>query len=126
MYGIAARAASQAWLGMSGQGIGVRVVPSLIPGEPSLLMVSVSNEARKERYSSEKISGLVTHNIFKQTTLIFFFLVPMLHVRFFVKVFTEVCCTEILYIINLELNFAHNFSFKLHFLMVITHVYQVP
>ena len=40
----AARAASQAWLGMGGQGIGERGFPSLIPGEPPLLMVSVLNE----------------------------------------------------------------------------------
>ena len=47
-YGIAGRAASQSWLGMGGQGIGVRGVPGSIPGAPPLLMVSVSNEiARK-------------------------------------------------------------------------------
>ncbi len=31
-YGIAGRAASQSWLGMGGQGIGVRGVPGSIPG----------------------------------------------------------------------------------------------
>ncbi len=41
---------SQSWLGMGGQGIGVREVPGSIPGGgPLLLMVSVSNEARKGR-----------------------------------------------------------------------------
>ncbi len=38
------RTASQAWLGMGGQVIGVRGALSSIPGEPSLLMVSVSKE----------------------------------------------------------------------------------
>ena len=37
-YGVAGRAASQSWLGMGGQEIGVRGV------EPPLLMLSVSNE----------------------------------------------------------------------------------
>ena len=32
MYGIVARAASQAWLGMDGQGIGVQGVQGSIPG----------------------------------------------------------------------------------------------
>ena len=31
-YGIAGRAASYAWLGMGGQGIGVQWVPGSIPG----------------------------------------------------------------------------------------------
>ena len=32
MYGITAQAASQAWFGMGGQGIGVLLVPGSIPG----------------------------------------------------------------------------------------------
>ena len=44
MYGIAAQVVSQAWLGMGGQGIGVQGVLGLIPGEPPLFVVSVSNE----------------------------------------------------------------------------------
>ncbi len=44
VYGIAGRAASQAWLGMGGQGIGVRGVPGSIPGGTTAFVVSVSNE----------------------------------------------------------------------------------
>ncbi len=43
-FGITGHLASQAWLGMRGQGIGVRGVLGSIPREPPLLMVSVSNE----------------------------------------------------------------------------------
>ena len=43
-YGNAGRAASQVWLGMGVQGIGVRGVPGSIPGEPPFYGVSVKNE----------------------------------------------------------------------------------
>ena len=43
-YGIAARAASHAWLGMGVQGIGVRGVGDRFRGETPLFVVSVSNE----------------------------------------------------------------------------------
>ena len=40
-YGNTGWAASQVWLGMSGQGIGVLGVPGSIPGEPLFFGVSV-------------------------------------------------------------------------------------
>ena len=44
LYGMAARAVSQVWYGMDGQGIGVRGVLGLIPGGILLFQVSISNE----------------------------------------------------------------------------------
>ena len=46
-YGIAGRSASQAWLGMGDQGIGVRGVSGSIPGGTTICDgVTVSNELK--------------------------------------------------------------------------------
>ncbi len=62
-YGIAGRAESQAWLGMGGQGIGVRGVPGSILGETTTFDGVSFKWDRLEREDSEKVLGLTASPI---------------------------------------------------------------
>ncbi len=53
------RAASQAWLGMGGQGIGVRGVPGSNPGGTTTFDGVSFKWDRLEREDSEKVLGLI-------------------------------------------------------------------
>ncbi len=66
-YGIATRAASQSWLGMGGQVIGVREVSDSIPGGITPFdRIRFSFKMRLEREDGEK-SVKVNHNVFNDT-----------------------------------------------------------
>ncbi len=57
-YRIAGRAASQVWLGLGGQGIGVRGVPGSIPGGTTTFDGVSFKWDKLEREDSEKVLGL--------------------------------------------------------------------
>ncbi len=68
-YRIAGRAASQAWLGMGGQGIGVRGVPGSIPWETTTFDGVSFKWDRLKREDSEKVLGLMSVDICKYSLL---------------------------------------------------------